>query len=78
MKYVFYPIYVIVIFLVLLISFNIYDALDLFKQWGWFEYFSDLPYLGRDLLIFLCGLMIVELVIENVHIIKVKDRMEKL
>lgn len=73
-KQIFYPTYLVVIVLVLIISFNIYDALELFKVWGWFKYFSDLPYMGRDLLIFLCALMLVEIIAENVHIARLKAK----
>jgi hypothetical protein len=77
-KRIFYPIYLVVIVLVLIIAFNIYDALELFKQWGWFKYFSDLPYMGRDLMIFLCLLMLVELVAENFHIADLKSKRKEL
>ena len=73
-KRIFYPIYLVIIALVLIISFNIYEALELFKIWAWFKYFSDLPYMGRDLMIFLCLLMIIELVAENIHIARMKAR----
>ena len=73
-KRIFYPIYLVVIVLVLIVSFNIYEALELFKIWGWFRYFSDLPYMGRDLMIFLCSLMLVEIVAENLHIARLKAR----
>lgn len=76
-KRIFYPIYLIVIILVLIVSFNIYESLELFKIWGWFKYFSDLPYMGRDLLVFLCVLMMVELVAENVHIARLKARADE-
>ena len=67
-KTFFYPIYIVVIVLVLLIALNIYDALELFKRWGWFKYFSDLPFMARDLLVFLAALMSIELIIENISI----------
>lgn len=73
-KRIFYPIYLVVIVLVLVISFNIYEALELFKVWGWFKYFSDLPYMGRDLMIFLCVLMLVEIVAENFQIADLKSK----
>jgi uncharacterized protein YqgQ len=73
-KQIFYPTYLIVVVLVLIIAFNIYDALELFKQWGWFKYFSDLPYMGRDLMVFLCVLMLAEIVAENYHIATLKAR----
>ena len=73
-KKIFYPIYLVVIVLVLIIAFNIYEALELFKQWGWFKYFSDLPYMGRDLMVFLCLLMLIELVAENFHIADLKSK----
>ena len=76
-KRIFYPIYLIVIVLVLIVSFNIYESLELFKIWGWFKYFSDLPYMGRDLMIFLCALMLVELVAENIHIARLKARADE-
>ena len=76
-KRIFYPIYLVVIVLVLIVSFNIYEALELFKIWGWFRYFSDLPYMGRDLMIFLCSLMLVEIVAENLHIARLKARSDE-
>ena len=77
-KRIFYPIYLVVITFVLIISFNIYDSLELFKQWGWFRYFSDLPFMVRDLLVFMCLLMVVELVSENVHLISSKGKIANL
>ncbi|MFT4736611.1 MAG: hypothetical protein ACI8QD_000010 [Cyclobacteriaceae bacterium] len=73
-KQTFYPIYLIVIVLVLVIAFNIYEALELFKTWGWFRYFSDLPYMGRDLMVFLCLLMGVELIAENFHLANLRAK----
>lgn len=77
-KTFFYPIYLVVIVLVLLISFNIYEALELFKTWGWFKYFSDLPYMGRNLMVFLTILMAIELVAENIHLMKWRGRISGL
>ena len=65
-KLIFYPIYLLTIIAVLLLSADIYTSLDLMQQWGWFRYFSDLPLLGRNLLLFLCGLMVVELAIQYI------------
>ena len=67
-KAVFYALYFTVIVLVLILSFNMVEALELFKEWGWFRYFSDLPILGRNLLIFLCVMMISELLVENLDL----------
>jgi uncharacterized protein YqgQ len=77
-KRIFYPIYFVVVFIVLMISFNIYDSLELFKEWGWFRYFSDLPYMVRDLMVFLCVLMMVELVLENIHLSSKKSKISDL
>jgi len=66
-KALFYIVYIPSIVIVLLISINLYDALDLFKDWGWFKYFSDLPVLGRKLLYTLCALMTLELIVENIY-----------
>ena len=74
-KVIIYLIYVPSIVLVLMISINLYEALDLFKDWGWFKYFSDLPVLGRKLLYALCGLMTLELIIENIYVIKVSKQL---
>lgn len=63
-KLIFYPIYVLTIIAVLLLSADIYTSLDLMQQWGWYRYFSDLPLMGRNLLVFLCVLMLTELVIQ--------------
>ncbi len=73
-KTFFYPIYLVVIVLVLLIAFNIYDSLELFKRWGWYKYFSDLPIMGRNLLVFLCFLMFLELVIENLSLLSLRSK----
>ena len=73
-KIFFYPLYIFVIILVLMISFNIYDSLELFKRWGWFKYFSDLPFMIRNLMVFLTILMAVELVIENISLMKTRSR----
>lgn len=77
-KSIFYPIYVVVIILVLLMAFNIYEALELFKRWGWYKYFSDLPFMGRNLLVFLCALMITEFIIENMTVFSRRARLKKL
>ena len=77
-KTFFYPIYILVIIMVLMISFNIYDSLELFKRWGWFKYFSDLPFMIRNLMVFLTFLMAVELVIENISLIKTYSRNKSL
>jgi cell division protein FtsL len=77
-KQIFYPIYLVVILLVLIMTFNIYDALELFKVWGWFKYFSDLPYMARNLLVFLCLLMVVELIAENIHLVRSRSRVKEL
>ncbi len=73
-KTFFYPIYVIVIIMVLMISFNIYDSLELFKRWGWFKYFSDLPFMIRNLMVFLTFLMAIEIVIENISLLQTRSR----
>lgn len=65
-KLIFYPIYLLTIIAVLLISADIYTSLDLMQQWGWFRYFSDLPLMGRNLLLFLSGMMLVELIIQYI------------
>lgn len=67
-KTIFYTIYLITIFLVLLISYNIYESLELFKKIGWYKYFSDLPYLGRNLLYYLTALMVLEIIVENISL----------
>ncbi len=77
-KTIFYPVYLIVIVLVLLIAFNIYDSLELFKRWGWYRYFSDLPIMGRNLLVFLCLLMTTEIAIENFSLIGSRSKVKKL
>jgi hypothetical protein len=76
-KSIFYPIYLVVVVLVLTISFNIFESLELFKKWGLFKYFSDLPYMARDLLIFLSALMVIELIAENVHLFSIKGKIAK-
>jgi len=64
-KLVFYPIYILTILFVLIISFDIMGTLEVMMKIGVFKYFSDLPYLGRNMLLFLSGLMLVELVVAN-------------
>lgn len=76
-KFIFYPIYLAVIILVVLTAINLFEALELFKAWGWFNYFSDLPILGRKLLYGLCVLMVFELIIENLHLRKMKKASNK-
>jgi hypothetical protein len=77
-KLFFYPIYLIVVGLVLAMSLNIFHTLELFKQWGLFKYFSDLPYMARDLLVFMCTLMLIEIVIENFQLFSLRNRVSKL
>lgn len=77
-KQIFYPIYILAVIFVLLVSFNIYDSLELFKKWGWFRYFSDLPYMVRDLMVFLSLLMVVELVLENIQMIRLKGKISEM
>lgn len=76
-KSIFYPLYLVVVILVLTISFNIFESLELFKKWGLFKYFSDLPYMARDLLIFLTALMVIELIAENIHLRSIKGKISK-
>lgn len=72
-KLIFYPIYLLTIVAVLVLSADIYTSLDVMQQWGWYRYFSDLPLMGRNLLIFLCALMVVELVIQYSSAIKLRN-----
>ena len=74
-KSVFNVIYIATILAVLVVSFNIIESLELFKNWGWYKYFSDLPFLGRNLLLFLCFLMSMEFVLERVMLKKQKGEM---
>ncbi len=69
-KFVFYPIYLLSIAFVLAISFDITGTLEYMMKIGVFKYFSDLPFLGRNLLLFLSALMAVEFVINNYEIFK--------
>ena len=71
-KMVFYPIYILTIILVVVMSFNISEALHLLQQWGWFKYFSDLPVMGRNLLLFMSSLMAIELLIQRAQIFRLK------
>lgn len=71
-KLVFYPVYIISILAVLFISFNIVESINWLQQIGWIRYISDLPYLGRNLLLFLSSLMIIEFIIQNIHVSKLK------
>lgn len=67
-KLIFYPIYILITLSVIWISVDIFHALEIFQSWGWFKYFSELPSLGRNLLIVLSALLVIELVIENLHL----------
>ncbi len=69
---IFYPIYLLTIIAVIVLSININESLMLLKEMGWVRYFSDLPYYGRNLLLFLSGLMLVEFVVNNIQIIRLK------
>ncbi len=73
----FYVIYVASIIAVLLISINLYDALDVFRDWGWYKYFSDLPVLGRKLLYILCFLMTAEIIVENVYFAQERKKLKE-
>jgi hypothetical protein len=53
------------------------ESLEVLQKMGIYRYFSDLPYLGRNLVLFLCGLMIVELIVENVQLRIVRNKMKK-
>jgi hypothetical protein len=77
-KTIFYTIYIITIFLVLLISYNIYESLELFKKIGWYKYFSDLPFIGRNLLYYLSGLMVLEIIVENISLFGKKRKISSL
>ncbi|MFT4738830.1 MAG: hypothetical protein ACI92W_002954 [Paraglaciecola sp.] len=72
-KLIFYPIYVLTIAAVLLLSADIYASLDVMQQWGWYKYFSDLPLLGRNLLLFLCSMMVLELVIQYASAVRMRN-----
>ncbi len=76
LKILFYIVYISSILLVLVISINLYEALDLFKDWGWFKYFSDLPVLGRNLLYGLSALMTLELIFENLYLKNVRKELK--
>ena len=77
-KTIFYPLYILVIIFVLMMAFNIYDTLELFKRWGWFKYFSDLPFMARNMMVFLTLLMAVEIVTENIALLKNSGKTKKL
>lgn len=67
-KLIFYPIYILITLTVIWISFDMYHALEIFQSWGWFKYFSELPGLGKNLLLVLSALLVVELIVENLHL----------
>lgn len=71
-KLIFYPIYLLTILLVIAISLNIIESIQYLQKIGMVRYISDLPYLGRNLLLFLAGLMIIEFVIQNIHVSKLR------
>jgi len=67
-KLIFYPIYILITLSAIWIAIDIYHALEIFQSWGWFKYFSELPGLGRNILLILSALLVVELIIENLHL----------
>lgn len=66
-KLIFYPIYILITLIVIWISLDMYHALEIFQSWGWFKYFSELPGLGKNLLLVLSALLVIELTAENLH-----------
>jgi hypothetical protein len=70
LKLIFYPIYLLTIIAVVVLSADIYTSLDVMQQWGWYRYFSDLPLLGRNLLLFMVALMVIELIIQYATALK--------
>jgi hypothetical protein len=71
-KRIFYPLYIVTIILVAIVSFDIMESLTVLQSWGFWKYFNDLPFIGRNLILFLSLLMVVELVIENIVIRQLK------
>lgn len=75
-KLIFYPIYIVITLVTLWVAFDMFEALEILKAWGWFKYFSELPILGRNLLWVLGTLLIIEFVIENLHLKKDRKRLK--
>lgn len=67
-KLIFYPIYVLITLVVIWISIDMYHALEIFQSLGWFKYFSEIPGLGRNLLYVLSALLVIEIIVENLHL----------
>ncbi len=76
-KLIFYPIYILITLVVIWISFDMYHALEIFQSWGWFKYFSELPGLGKNLLLVLSALLVVELIVENLHLKANKKQLKR-
>ena len=64
-KRFFYPIYILVAIFAVLGAYNV----DLVMRWGWVEGFSQLFKVGRNMVVLLCVMMLVELIIENIHLV---------
>ncbi len=76
-KLIYYPIYILTTLVVLWIAIDMFHALEIFQSWGWFKYFSELPGLGRNLLWVLSALLVIEIVIENLHLKASKKQLKE-
>lgn len=72
LKYIFYPIYLLTILLLVVISADIEQSISFLQQVGVIRYFSDIPLLGRNLLIFLAVLMSIEFFLQSLSSDKVR------
>jgi len=77
-KMFFYAVYLISAILVIFMSFNIYESLELFKKIGWYKYFSDLPILVRNLLFFLSTLMLLGFTLAGIFSLMQRRKVSKL
>ncbi|MFY0688111.1 MAG: hypothetical protein JXQ90_13150 [Cyclobacteriaceae bacterium] len=73
-KTIFYIIYLVTVAVIVVMSINIYESLEVLKQWGWYKYFTDLPFIGRNLLLVLCTLMIIEMILENIALFRMRSQ----
>ncbi|WP_258102958.1 hypothetical protein [Marinoscillum sp. MHG1-6] len=76
-KLIFYPIYVLAMLVVLYYSIDILANMDAYKEKVPIHMvFKDIPVYALSIYILLSLIMVVELVAENLHIIKLKKRAE--
>jgi hypothetical protein len=65
LKYIFYPVYLLTILMLIVLSVDIQESILFLQKVGLIRYFSDIPMLGRNLLIFLAAMMSIELLLQG-------------